>query len=417
MKLPRPAIIALAGITLAGTIWGGVHFYNARSADEEAATLFNPDQLAGQEKRDLLTAQKQAAEATARSAVLEKAAAKADDEAEKLKIQSMAVAARIQAAEAEIQAADLKLTNINRQMTVQQDKLARQQKPLMELTALLQQLSRRPPVTVLAQPGSLDELVHARAAIEAVMPVVEEKSVSMRKELAVLRAMMGQQNKAIAALQDGKKKQDVERAKLTQLEQQGRMRSRQLASSARLEADRALGLGERARDISALMAALEDDSKTRQSLAELAGPLPRPANINEPVTATPPPPPEGRAPTTGAYRLPVVGRVLTGFGELDNSGVRSRGIKILAGNGAQLVAPAQGRVSYAGEYRGYGKIVIMDHGDGWISMVAGMIALSAAVGDVLDAGAPIGRAGAQGEAVIVELRRGGKPVDIMALIS
>jgi septal ring factor EnvC (AmiA/AmiB activator) len=416
MKLPRSAIIALAGITLAGGIWGGVHFYMARSGADEAAIIFDPDQLAGQEKRDLLTAQKQAAEAMARSEALEKAAAKADDEAEKLKIKSMAVAARIQSAEAEIQAADLELTNINRHLTVQQERLSRQQKPLMELTALLQQLSRRPPVTVLAQPGSLDELVHARAAIEAVMPVVEQKSVGVRKELGVLRAMLAQQNIAIAALENGQRKLDEERAKLAELEQKGRTRSRQLASSARLEADRALGLGERARDISALMAALEDDSKTRQSLASLAGPLPRPANIDEPVTATPPPP-ESSAPSKGAYRLPVVGRVLTGFGELDDSGVRSRGVKMRAGNGAQLVAPAQGRVSYAGEYRGYGKIVILDHGDGWISMVAGMVALSANVGDVLDAGAPIGRAGAQGEAIIVELRRGGKPVDIMALIS
>ncbi len=419
MKLARPAPkqalwIALAAVVLLSAIWGGVHIWQSRSngAGDE---IFNPEQLAGQEKRDLLAAQKQSAEAIARSQKLEKDAAKAEDEAEKLKIQAMAVAARIQSAEADIQAAQIKLTDINRNLTVQQDKLARQQKPLMELTAVLQQLSRRPPVTVLAQPGSLDELVHARAVIEAITPVVEEKSLSMRRELALLRGTLRQQSTEIRALETAQSKRNAERAMLGKLEQSGRTRARQLASTARMEADRALGLGERARDISALMSALEDDSKTRQALAELAGPLPRPAHVDAAVTATPPP--SKRAATKVAYRLPVVGRVLTGFGELDDSGVRSRGIKMLAGQGAQLVAPADGRVSYAGEYRGYGKIVILDHGDGWISMVAGMIALSVAVGDTLDADAPLGRAGAQGDAILVELRRGGKPVDIMALIS
>ncbi|MCC2601869.1 murein hydrolase activator EnvC family protein [Sphingopyxis yananensis] len=413
---PKKAIwIALGAAALTGAIGGGVHMWRS-NANSSGAEIFNPDQLAGQERRDLLAAQKQSAEAIARSKSLEEEAAKAQDQAEKLKIQAMAVAARIQSAEADIQAAQIKLTDINRNLTVQQDKLARQQKPLMELTALLQQLSRRPPVTVLAQPGSLDELVHARAVIEAITPVVEEKSVSMRRELAALRGILQQQNTEIVALETAQTKRTEQRAVLTKLEQQGRSRARQLASTARMEADRALGLGERARDISALMSALEDDSKTRQALAELAGPPPRPAHVDAPVTATPPPP-SGRAPAKGAYRLPVVGRVLTGFGEVDDSGVRSRGIKMMAGQGAQLVAPADGRVSYAGEYRGYGKIVILDHGDGWISMVAGMIALSVAVGDTLDAGAPLGRAGAQGDSILVELRRGGKPVDIMALIS
>lgn len=407
--------MALGAVALTMVIWGGVQLWRSHFGTSSGVEIFNPDQLAGQEKRDLLTAQKQSAEAMARSKKLEDDAAKAQDEAEKLKIQAMAVAARIQSAEADIQAAQIRLADIDRDLAVQQEKLARQQKPLMELTALLQQLSRRPPITVLAQPGSLDELVHARAVIEAITPVVEEKSLSMRRELALLRGMLHQQKAAIGALETAQAKRNAERAVLTKLEQQGRTRARQLTSTARMEADRALGLGERARDISALMSALEDDSKTRQALAELAGPLPRPAHTDAPVTATPPPP-SNRAPSKTAYRLPVVGRVLTGFGELDDSGVRSRGIKMLAGNGAQLVAPADGRVSYAGEYRGYGKIIILDHGDGWISMIAGMIALSASVGDTLDAGAPLGRAGAEGDAILVELRRGGKPVDIMALI-
>jgi murein hydrolase activator len=81
-----------------------------------------------------------------------------------------------------------------------------------------------------------------------------------------------------------------------------------------------------------------------------------------------------------------------------------------------VVAPAPGRVSFAGDYRGYGKIVIIDHGGGWTSLVTGMIALSVGVGDTLDAGTPVGRAGSQDSRITVELRRAGRPVDIVAML-
>lgn len=419
MNTARRITLALGGAALAVGLWAVVRHFVADGDGRliTADRVFDPADLAAQERIELRAAEKQSAAAIARSAKLEAEAAAAQDEAEKLKIKSIAIAARIQAAEAEIQAAQTKLTALNRKLADQQRNLARQQKPLMELTALLQQLSRRPPITVLAQPGSLDELVHARAVIEAVMPEVEKKSGIVRRELAILRGILAQQSGVMTSLEAGQSQLAEQRGALNRLEQDGRTRSRQLASGARLEADRAIGLAERARDITALMAALEVDSQKRSLLVQLAGPLPRPANPGDPVTATPPPAPSDAAPAPRqAYRMPVIGRIMTGFGELDESGVRSRGLRMFAASGAQVVAPAAGRVSYAGDYRGYGKILIVDHGSRWISLVAGMIALSAAVGDEVKSGAPIGRAGAAGQAITVELRRGGKPVDIMAMI-
>ncbi|MGB3845596.1 MAG: peptidoglycan DD-metalloendopeptidase family protein, partial [Sphingopyxis sp.] len=89
---------------------------------------------------------------------------------------------------------------------------------------------------------------------------------------------------------------------------------------------------------------------------------------------------------------------------------------IAARPGGQVVAPAPGRVSFAGDYRGYGKIVIIDHGGGWTSLLTGMIGLSASVGDSVEAGAPIGRAGSDDAHITVELRRAGRPVDIASML-
>src|SRR3546814_12761669 len=85
--------------------------------------------------------------------------------------------------------------------------------------------------------------------------------------------------------------------------------------------------------------------------------------------------------------------IVTGRGEVDESGVRSRGITIAARPGGQVVAPAPGRVGFAGDYRGSGTIVIIDHGGGWVSLLTGLVALPVDAGDTVAAGAPGSRPG------------------------
>lgn len=378
--------------------------------------IFDPTAIAARERAQLIAAKQQSAQAMRRSAMLETQAQAANNEADRLKKRSAALAARIQSAEADISAGEARVALVRRRLSAQETRLAEQQQPLLELTASLQQLSRQPPVSVLAQPGSLTDMVHARAVLDAIMPVIERRTARVRRELAGLRTTRQQQAVALGALGASKTQLAQRRDALTRLENEGRMRSRELMSSAQLEADRALGLGEKARDIVDLMDALEEDGAVRGELAQLAGPVPRP---RDPTGATP----NAATPviaeaelTRGAYRLPVVGRIVAGLGEVGESGVRSRGLTIAAQPGGQVVAPAPGRVSFAGDYRGYGKIVIIDHGGGWTSLLTGMIGLSASVGDTLDAGAPIGRAGSDDSRITVELRRGGRPVDIVAML-
>lgn len=380
--------------------------------------IFDPQAIVARERDQLISAKQQSADALARSARLEAEAAAASDEADRLKKRSAALAARIQSAEADISAGEARVALVNRRLAVQQARLAQQQQPLLELAAALQQLSRQPPVSVLAQPGSLRDMVHARAVIDAAMPVIDRRTADVRRELSQLQSTRRQQAVALAALAASKTRLAERRSALTRLENEGRLRSRELMSSAQLEADRALGLGDKARDIVELMDSLEADGAVRAELAQLAGPLPRPRN---PATGTvqpaaPAPPQDDGAMAANAYRLPVVGRIVAGLGEVNDSGVRSRGVTIAAQPGGQVVAPAPGRVSFAGDYRGYGKIVIVDHGGGWTSLLTGMIGLSVAVGDTLDAGAPVGRAGSDDSRITVELRRGGRPVDIVAMI-
>ena len=378
--------------------------------------IFDPQAIAARERTQLLDAKQQSAAAMARSTLFEKQAAAASSEADRLKKRSAALAARIQSAEADISAGEARVALVTRRLSAQRARLAEQQQPLLELAASLQQLSRQPPVSVLAQPGSLTDMVHARAVIDAAMPVIEHRTAGVRGDLATLDSIRRQQAIALKALSSSKAQLAQRRDALTRLENEGRLRARELVSSAQLEADRALGLGEKARDIVDLMDSLEADSAVRAELARLAGPIPRPRNPESGATGVGPSATAEAELAPGAYRLPVVGRIVAGLGEVNESGVRSRGVTIAARAGGQVVAPAPGRVSFAGDYRGYGKIVIIDHGGGWVSLLTGMIALSVGVGDTLDAGTPVGRAGSDDSHITVELRRAGRPVDIVAMI-
>ena len=400
---------ALAAFAITA-VFGGAALALAQS------DVFDPQAIAARERTQLVDAKQQSAAAMARSALLEKQAVAASSEADRLKKRSAALAARIQSAEADISAGEARVALVSRRLSAQRTRLAQQQQPLLELAASLQQLSRQPPVSVLAQPGSLTDMVHARAVIDAAMPVIERRTVGARRELAALQTVRRQQAVALKALSASKAQLAHRRDALSRLENEGRLRSRELMSSAQLEADRALGLGEKARDIVDLMDSLEADGAVRAELAQLAGPLPRPRNPDAAVGSAAPPVAAEAELTQGAYRLPVVGRIVAGLGEVNDSGVRSRGVTIAARPGGQVVAPAPGRVGFAGDYRGYGKIVIIDHGGGWVSLLTGMIALSVGVGDTLDAGAPVGRAGSDDSRITVELRRAGRPVDIVAMI-
>lgn len=65
------------------------------------------------------------------------------------------------------------------------------------------------------------------------------------------------------------------------------------------------------------------------------------------------------------YQLPVQGKIVTGFGEISDSGIKARGISLAPESGANIATPAAGKVVYAAPYRSFGLITIIDHGGGW----------------------------------------------------
>lgn len=380
-----------------------------------AAAPARPVNLLEQERTALARALADAKAAARRSATLEREADSAVAEADKARAEARVVASKVQQAEAEIAAAEARVKIIATLQRAQKARLAARQQPLARLTAALQSMARKPTVLALVQPGSIDDLVRVRAVLATTLPRVEAETAGLRKDIARSRDLARQATRAAALQKESRQQLAYRRAELARLEARARTRSRELASTSRLEEERALGLSERARDLDSLVDDLEQSATLRQQLASLEGPVLRPPRpeASEVVENAPPPLTSARP----AYRLPTPGAIVTGFGEVAATGVRSRGLTLATRPGAQLIAPADGRIAFAGKYRGFGQIVIIEHVGGWTSLITGLARTQLKVGERIAQGDPIGRAADIRPRITVELRRNGRPIDIAALIA
>lgn len=116
----------------------------------------------------------------------------------------------------------------------------------------------------------------------------------------------------------------------------------------------------------------------------------------------------------GRAHPPVQGRAVSGWGDTEGNGRLRRGISFATTPFATVVAPWHGTVAYAGPFRGYGAILIVESSDGYHWFIAGLDRLDVAHGQAVLAGEPVGRVGAAGRpdpTIYVELRRNGQPID------
>ncbi len=404
--MTRPVVLTL----LAGAAIGGAFLAALPSSRAtEAAVLMEPEQA----EAALARATRESRRAEGRAARLTREAEAATEAAQRTATEAAALAARIQQAEAEIEVARARHAIIRSQRAALTARLAKKQEPTARLAAALQTAARRPLVLSALQPGSLKDVVHVRAVLDSAVPQIRARTAALRSDLERGRALEAQAARAIDALRDSEGALRERRQSLAALENQQRLASRTARSSALREAERALGLAEEARDLDGLVDRLDEVAALRRELAALPGPVLRPANIaaSLPAPEASVPSPAASAPPPGDFQLPVQGRTLIGFGARRGSGLPSTGLTLVPVAGAQVVAPGRGRIAFAGPYRGFGRIVIIEHGGGWTSLVTGLDRADVAVGDSVIGGSPLGLAGRANTPVTIELRRDGTPVN------
>jgi septal ring factor EnvC (AmiA/AmiB activator) len=351
-----------------------------------------------------------------------------------IRTQSIAAALQVQQNERAAAALDFAIGTMERGAAAKQEELEQNAKEEEQLLGALERLARM----ARAVPAFVtqDPIDRARGGIllAAAIPALEAQAKTLSAELASLTAEQTQINAgrpeleaAITALTDSRKalaalvgkRQDLITALLTD-DSKGRPLANLDQLIAKLQPDDKTGalanLGDQASDLLDLIrrADSETDRRDKDLLARLRAAVPKGA----PPPADPTRPANLRALDASHATMvwPLIGGLRRRFGETDPAGRASQGLTLTASPSAVVIAPFDGEVEYTGNFRGYGLILIIRHGGGYHSLLAGLGRTDVTGGQWLLAGEPVGAMPAAddenaGAVFYLELRRDGRPVD------
>ncbi|RAZ74739.1 murein hydrolase activator EnvC family protein [Mesorhizobium atlanticum] len=312
--------------------------------------------------------------------------------------------------------------------------LAARRDVLAEVLGALQRMGLNPPPAILVKPEDALSSVRSAILLGAVVPELRQQTdrlmADLKEQTRVTASIEAERARLTAAVTD----QTAEKKRLTMLLEAKKKLQADTQTAIAAEQRHSQELAAKASSLKDLIASLEadkarkaqdqvkagerksTDSDTTASTTELAAlPVPEANRLT------------GSAPFSalqGQIALPVIGKIKRRFGTDDGNGQAMQGDMVATQSGAIVTAPVDGNVLYAGPFRSYGQLLILNAGDGYHVVLAGMSRISVATGQSVLAGEPIG---AMGEARVastsasrnenstselyVEFRKDGKPVD------
>lgn len=441
---PRVALVAALAVLAVPTAAGG-----AQAPQDPAGTA-----------QELRRIEEDLASGRSTKAQLERLARDLGREIERLRTEMAETADRQQKAEETVAEVEASLAELRQDAHEKRAVLAGREFELGQLVGALQRLARRPPAALLVMGRPPLETVRTGILLESSIPQLNAEAERLKAELASLAETEGRIRAQRARLDTATAGLDRDRARLAALAAEKAELLAATQSRAAGTAERVRALGESARSLRELLAGLEAqrarERAEQQRLTALVRPVePVPPPVESMTAAAPPAagavplpiarpaPPGDRGRTepapasvlallpsappisTAKGRLlrPAVGPVVRGYGQRDPDGLRNRGVTIAARDGAAVVAPYDGTVIYAGPFEGFGLILIIEHGEGYHTLLAGLGRIGLQVGQRVLAGEPVGAmrsrpaGGGGGPELYVELRHNGDPIDPVPWLS
>ena len=270
-----------------------------------------------------------------------------------------------------------------------------------EVLAALQRMGRRPPPAVLVAPEDMLAALRTSMLLGAVLPELRGEAQTLAEDLGELVRLRA----AISADRDVLRSELAslarERVRLDALVAARQNRGSEVERQAGSERERAEELGSRAASLKELIERAESQAASRLQAAEEAKRRAdaqmresrerfAAAAVRDPARLAPKTP---FAEARGQLQRPVVGEVARAFGSPDGAGGATRGVSIATRPRAVVSLPADGSVVFAGPFRSLGRLLIIDVGQGYYLLLAGMDQISVEVGQFVLAGEPVGTMG------------------------
>jgi len=351
----------------------------------------------------------------------------------KLNTDLIATAARLRDVEARMSATEGRLAPLEGQEQALRQSLNDRRGTIADVLAVLQRIGRRPPPALLVNPEDAAKTLRGAIVLGAVVPELRDRAEKVAADLGALQKLRTDIAAERARLSSDLATLTSEQQRMTLLVEQ---RQKQQAESERaLEQQRAQA-GTLARQVETLQDLVTRLEQGLDNAARAArtGPEPdhKPATkpalvaLNDPGRLSPA---IAFASARGTLPMPVNGIKIRDFGAADGIGGSERGISVATRPGAQVTSPCDGWVVYAGPFRSFGQLLILNAGGGYHVVLAGMDRISVEIGQFVLTGEPVaamgsgatqvatasskgtGQVGTSQPVLYVEFRKDGTPVD------
>jgi len=426
--------LAAAGLATADAGRGGVLLSNLliAPAHAQSAPAGNAPSVADLIKQH--EQQLEAARTQQKSAVEQQDKLKADliaigADRTKLNQELIDVAGKVRAIETRIGEAEARLRPLDARETEVRGSLEQRRGEIGEVLAALQRAGRRAPPALLVRPEDALESLRTAILLGAVVPELRTRAERLATDLGELIAL----RQTIAAERDrlaaDRSRLTADQTRLAALVEERQRQQSTVEQDIEAERSRALTLSRQVDSLQGLIAKMEVELKSAAKAAAAAdqkgaplapGGKPNLAALKDPGRLSPA---IAFASAKGMLPLPVNGTRIREFGRPDGVGGVERGISLSTRPGSQITTPCDGWVVYAGPFRSYGQLLILNAGGGYHVLIAGMERISVNIGQFVLTGEPVATMGstsrvasviaanASQPVLYIEFRKDGTPID------
>lgn len=332
-----------------------------------------------------------------------------EDKLQLLRKDLKAMTADIQVRERALLKVQKGVIRTQKEIEAQQQILDKQRASLAHVILALQRISRMPPQMLIVRPAKPIETARSFEILQNVIPAVSTQAAAIKETLEKMselhETLLAQEEDLKAEQAQMKKRQD--KLEATVAERQRLLKETQ--ASQKQAAEKTAALSHQAKDLRDLLARLS---------AAVPKPVAKPTKARDLIQSL------SSWLGVGKSQLPVTGNIKTSYGQSLAGGGTSQGLTIEASPSAIVVAPGGGIIRFAGPFRQYKLLVIIQHTNGEHSLLGGLQEIYTRVGDTVEAGEPIGKLGSGKQAgeklagdsqplasLYYERRRQGKPID------
>jgi murein hydrolase activator len=392
------------------------------------ATSASPDAIK-QRAEELDAARAQQISAAELQAKLRADLAAIGEDRSKLNQRLIEIAAQVRSVETRTSDAEARLQPLDSREQQIRGSLDSRQSEIVEVLAALQRAGRRTPPALFVRPEDALQSLRTAMLLGSVVPELRGRAESLASdlgELVSLRKTIATERDQLALDRDRLRDDQTRLAALID-ERQRKQNSVQRDMEA--EGARAIALSRQVDSLQGLITKMEQESKSAAKAAVTASLQGAPATLNgkpnlgglkNPARLSPA---IAFASAKGIFALPVNGTKIREFGGSDGSGGVEKGISLSTRAGAQVTTPCDGWVVYAGPFRSYGQLLILNAGGGYHVLIAGMERISVNIGQFVLTGEPIATMGTKSQVasviaanasqpvLYVEFRKDGTPID------